>query len=214
MDKGIAKDIFEFYFDDESMIDKKHVKEAIKWQTARLKKAKKRIKKLEVLLCPCECEDKQEEPNKLDLSILNENDWFYVETMSGFKFICKGFPDARNKGYDLKYGCFYENRTTGSLLSVSELRKLRKATKEEIRDYIYKNDPTLIPEDFTDWWVGQKVWSTVQGEGIVENVPKDCSFTVDFKGIGIKYYTNGKELPDEARIIYPYPVEVIKKQNK
>ena len=152
MDKGIAKDIFEFYFEDESMIDKKHVKEAIKWQTNQLKKAKKRIKELEVLLCPCECEAKQEEPNKEDLREL------------------------------------------------------------------YKNDPTLIPEDFTDWWEGQKVWDINGREYEVIRLYHDIEFCVKIKNPhdthSLVMRTNGSIMAYSEKVIYPYPVEVIKKQNQ
>lgn len=91
-------------------------------------------------------------PNRIDLSIINDTDWFYVETPS-FAWLAKGNIVANNIENPIHY-CLYTNDVCTKKLAAFNIRNikvLRKATEEEIKTFYnkfpqYKEKPKW--EDF------------------------------------------------------------------
>lgn len=91
-------------------------------------------------------------PNRIDLSIVNDTDWFYVETPS-FAWLAKGNIVANNIENPIHY-CLYTNDVSTKKLAsfnIRNIKVLRKATKEEIEAFYnkfpqYKEKPKW--EDF------------------------------------------------------------------
>jgi len=91
-------------------------------------------------------------PNKIDLSIINDTDWFYIDTHT-FQWLAKGNILKENIEKTIRYcltsGSLYTSKCTG--FDINIIKVLRKATKEEIEAFYnkfpqYKQKPKW--EDF------------------------------------------------------------------
>jgi hypothetical protein len=92
-------------------------------------------------------------PNKIDLSIINDTDWFYIHAHT-FQWLAKGNILKENIEKTIRYcltsGSLYTSKCTG--FDINIIKVLRKATKEEIEDFYnkfpeYREEP-LKWEDF------------------------------------------------------------------
>jgi len=150
----------------------------------------------------------QRDSNKIDWSIVNDTDWFICELLyNRGRWISKG--NIINKNIDdaihIKIDASYTSFNTSDFLEEKEsFKSLRKATKEEVIEHVYKNYPQLILDNFTDFWVGQKVWHRTLGMIEVNLVDAGKVHTVvngRFKALLIEVRGQQMIFPHEMKLV-------------
>ena len=210
-----AKKILKNWRDNNLFASAERREYAITVVLKELKKNKKVLKANPIFAAIYEMHThKPTEEKKVDFSILNNNDWFYVyleaRGNNNNKWLCKGDPRINGITYNIGMDKIYDNSTC-LCSNESDYALLRKATKEEIIEYIYKNDSSLIPDNFTDWWVGQYVWCVARGEGVIIRINEGETYpiVVEFKCGTSSSNKNGMYVIGNLnRSLYPYPIEV------
>lgn len=83
---------------------------------------------------------------KIDLSILNDEDWFYVNFDESMAYLCKGAFTQSCTAYNIYTGVFYLKTT----MSLEDVKILRKATPEDLQP-MFEKYPELAPPKVGDW---------------------------------------------------------------
>ena len=110
----------------------------------------------------------EEQSDKLireQLEGIPDNEMWRCES-DNFIWFVFGNPLKKNKAYCFSTNSFYaKDYDSPTFTEVSDIKSARPATKEE-RQEVYKKERRMMPlHDFSDSWIGMKVYSINHGEG-------------------------------------------------